>query len=108
MVIHSKVAVAIGVKVCSFPLECNGQKLAFVLLLLVTARVPRRQQYAPASPPTRPRVSAALRSRDAGEARASLGDPGLMKSTTGVYHTGLVSIYARPFLSKYPNDRHVA
>ena len=38
--------------------------------------LPRRQKSAPASPPSGPRVSAALRSRDAGEGRASLGDPG--------------------------------
>lgn len=38
--------------------------------------VPRRRKAAPASPRSGFGVSAALRSRDAGEGRASLGDPG--------------------------------
>lgn len=44
--------------------------------MAATYILPRRQKSAPASPPTGPRVSAALLSRDAGDRRASLSDPG--------------------------------
>ena len=38
--------------------------------------LPRRQKSAPTSPPIGHRVSAALKSRDLGDCRATLGDPG--------------------------------
>ena len=42
-------------------------------------RMPRRQQFAPSPFPSQPSVSAALRSRDAVEGRASLGDGALRR-----------------------------
>ena len=42
----------------------------------MSVTMPRRQKSAPTSPPFQRRVSAALRSSDAGEGRVSLGDPG--------------------------------
>jgi len=44
----------------------------------VPSILPRSQKCAPDSPPFEHRVSAALLSRDAGDRRVSLGDPGLI------------------------------